>query len=202
MFHKLPYYLVVCCCVIDSFSPSRSEELEDSSFIISSEAIVNGSGLESREAKGEARKPFYVLIPPLVGRGGGSNSSKFLICTVSSKGSYDIFIVGDLKRTNNNTINGAINSSGMGNNSSTAEVSESSLQALYETYHENNERQAEDVIAAEGILQLCADLELPPDDFRILLFAWKCDAIQMGNLSKQEFIRVRSTDQSHMFSFL
>lgn len=40
-----------------------------------------------------------------------------------------------------------------------------------------------------GILRLCADLDLPADDFRVLLFAWKCDASQMGMLTKQEFLQ-------------
>lgn len=114
-----------------------------------------------------------------------------------------LYQLGDLKRTNNNTINGALNNSGMGNNSSSAaEVFENSLLTLYETYHGTNEGQAEDVIAAEGILHLCEDLELPPDDFRILLFAWKCDAIQMGKLTKQEFIRVSSGTLSCNISIL
>jgi len=121
--------------------------------------------------KNEARRPFYVLIPPLVGR--GSNSS------------------GDVKRTNNNTINGALNNS-MGNSASVVEVSENNLLMFYEIYHQipkSSHQNHEDAIVAEGILQLCADLDLAPDDFRILLFAWKCDAAQMGRITKQEFIQ-------------
>ena len=53
--------------------PHSSDELEDSSLVISSDAYVNGIGTDGRDSKGETRRPFYVLIPPLVGR--GSNSS-------------------------------------------------------------------------------------------------------------------------------
>jgi hypothetical protein len=65
-------------CADTACHPSRSEESEDSSFIGSSTdpPFVNGSGLDNREAKGiEIRRPFYVLIPPLVGRG-SSGSGK------------------------------------------------------------------------------------------------------------------------------
>jgi len=140
------------------------EESEDSSFIIGSDHFVNGSGLDIRDTKGiEIRRPFYVLIPPLVGR--GNNTS------------------GDIKRTNNNTISNLSNS--MGNSGSVVEVSEGNLLTFYENYYEASEN----VIGAEGILRLCADMDLPADDFRILLFAWKCDAEQMGRLSKQEFLK-------------
>ena len=33
---------------------------------------------------------------------------------------------------------------------------------------------------ALGTEALCDDLELKPDDFRILIFAWKCNAEQVG----------------------
>jgi len=73
----------------------------------------------------------------------------------------------------------------MGNSASVVEVSEVNLLMFYENYYEASEN----LIAAEGILRLCADIDLPADDFRILLFAWKCDAEQMGKLSKQEFLK-------------
>ena len=40
-------------------------------------------------------------------------------------------------------------------------------------------RPEEDVILALGTEALCDDLELKPDDFRILIFAWKCNAEQV-----------------------
>ena len=41
-------------------------------------------------------------------------------------------------------------------------------------------RPDEDVILALGTEALCDDLELKPDDFRILIFAWKCNAEQVN----------------------
>ena len=42
-------------------------------------------------------------------------------------------------------------------------------------------RPEEDVILALGTEALCDDLELKPDDFRILIFAWKCNAEQVND---------------------
>jgi hypothetical protein len=99
--------------------------------------------------------------------------------------------IGDIKKTNNNTINGAaLSTSGMGNGTSAVEVSENNLVTFYESYCGNTEETVEDAITTDGILHLCADLDLAADDFRILLFAWKCDAAQMGKLSKNEFLQV------------
>ena len=55
----------------------------------------------------------------------------------------------------------------MGNSASVVEVSEVKLLTFYENYYDSDE----DIISAEGILRLCADLDLPADDFHILLFA-------------------------------
>lgn len=99
-------------------------------------------------------------------------------------------LTGDIKKTNNNNINGGLSNGGMGNGTSGLEVSENNLVCFYEIYSGNSEGQHNDVISADGILRLCADLDLDADDFRILLFAWKCDAAQMGKLSKQEFLQV------------
>jgi hypothetical protein len=80
----------------------------------------------------------------------------------------------------------------MGNGTSAVEVSENNLVTFYESYCGSPEERLEDAITTDGILHLCADLDLAADDFRILLFAWKCDAAQMGKLSKSEFLQVQS----------
>ena len=94
----------------------------------------------------------------------------------------------------------------MGNSASVVEVSENNLLMFYENYHhqvqKSSHQQQEDAIVAEGILRLCADLDLAPDDFRILLFAWKCDASQMGRITKTEFLQVHSFDWRKPFSLL
>ncbi|XP_003738879.2 DCN1-like protein 3 [Galendromus occidentalis] len=45
----------------------------------------------------------------------------------------------------------------------------------------------QDIIEAEGICQLCEDLELEADDFRILVLAWYCQASQMCQFTREEF---------------
>ena len=171
--------------------PTRLEGSEDLSFVVvGSEPYLNEGGLSAdRELKPvEVRRPFYSLIPPLAGRGGSNSGIKWKINHKILEWNWKRSIPrsGDAKRTNNNTISGSLSNS-MGNSASVGEVSEMKLLMLYENYCEPEE----DAISTDGILQLCADLELAADDFRILLFAWKCKAAQMGRLSKQEFTEVR-----------
>lgn len=39
-----------------------------------------------------------------------------------------------------------------------------------------------------GICQLCEDPEMEADDFRILVLAWYCQASQMCQFSREEFL--------------
>lgn len=64
------------------------------------------------------------------------------------------------------------------------DYSESKIQQLYEQYKEPNE----DLILAEGIETFCYDLELKPDDFIVLLLAWKFHAQTMCRFTKEEFM--------------
>ena len=41
----------------------------------------------------------------------------------------------------------------------------------------------------EGIERLCNDLQLLPDDFKILVFAWKLNAQQMCQFTRDEFVK-------------
>ncbi|KAL1116018.1 hypothetical protein AAG570_005513 [Ranatra chinensis] len=63
-------------------------------------------------------------------------------------------------------------------------VSDTKINALFETYKDN----LEDSILAEGIERLCSDLCLSPDEFRVLLLAWKFDAAQMCRFTREEFV--------------
>lgn len=63
-------------------------------------------------------------------------------------------------------------------------VSESKINALFDVYKEPGE----DSILAEGIERLCADLGLSPDEFKVLLLAWKLDAGQMCRFTREEFV--------------
>lgn len=44
-------------------------------------------------------------------------------------------------------------------------------------------------MGAEGIQRLCKDLDVRPEDFKMLLLAWKFGAEQMCRFSRQEFFQ-------------
>ena len=62
--------------------------------------------------------------------------------------------------------------------------SDAKLNALFDQYKDS----VEDSILAEGIEQLCRDLQINPDDFRILVLAWKLNAEQMCRFTRNEFV--------------
>lgn len=63
-------------------------------------------------------------------------------------------------------------------------ILESKVNTLFGTYCDPTE----DVILADGIERLCNDLNLSPDEFRVLILAWKFDAAQMCRFTKCEFL--------------
>ncbi|KAK1125939.1 hypothetical protein K0M31_005472 [Melipona bicolor] len=52
------------------------------------------------------------------------------------------------------------------------EPSKSKLNALFDQYKDSHE----DVILADGIERFCNDLQLSPDEFEVLVLAWKLNA--------------------------
>lgn len=64
-------------------------------------------------------------------------------------------------------------------------VSDTRINCLFETYKDSSE----DSILADGIERLCADLNLSPDEFRVLILAWKLDASQMCRFTREEFVK-------------
>ncbi|XP_005191447.1 DCN1-like protein 3 [Musca domestica] len=66
----------------------------------------------------------------------------------------------------------------------TSEVSDNTLNKLFEEYKEPDE----DMILADGIERLCCDLNYQPDEFAILVLAWCLDASQMCRFTRSEFI--------------
>ncbi|XP_050299712.1 DCN1-like protein 3 [Anthonomus grandis grandis] len=62
--------------------------------------------------------------------------------------------------------------------------SDTKLNTLFDHYKD----EYEDIIAAEGIDQFCKDLSVPPDDFKILVLAWKLNAEQMCRFTRIEFV--------------
>ncbi|GAB6031162.1 hypothetical protein CHUAL_007965 [Chamberlinius hualienensis] len=64
------------------------------------------------------------------------------------------------------------------------DYSESKILSLFEHYKDPNE----EVILSDGIERLCQDLEVKPEEFKVLLLAWKFNASTMCKFSKQEFV--------------
>ncbi|KAJ8681602.1 hypothetical protein QAD02_017394 [Eretmocerus hayati] len=46
----------------------------------------------------------------------------------------------------------------------------------------------EDAILADGIERFCNDLQLSPDEFKVLVLAWKLNAEQMCRFTREEFV--------------
>ena len=44
------------------------------------------------------------------------------------------------------------------------------------------------MIGIDGILQLCQDLKIEPEDRRLLLFSWQCRAAEACQFTKSEFL--------------
>lgn len=62
--------------------------------------------------------------------------------------------------------------------------SETKLTALFEVYKD----EGDDSILAEGIEKFCQDLQVSPDDFKVLVLAWKLNAEQMCRFTRSEFV--------------
>ncbi|CAN8002550.1 unnamed protein product [Ixodes hexagonus] len=62
--------------------------------------------------------------------------------------------------------------------------SEARAVALFEKYRDPDD----DAVLAEGIVRLCRDLGVRPEEFRVLLLAWKFGARQMCRFSREEFL--------------
>ncbi|VVC87319.1 unnamed protein product [Leptidea sinapis] len=76
-----------------------------------------------------------------------------------------------------------ISMSSLGSNES--RISESKINQLFDHYKDS----FEDAILTEGIENLCNDLQLNPDDFKVLVLAWKLNASQMCRFTRAEFIQ-------------
>lgn len=65
------------------------------------------------------------------------------------------------------------------------QISDNAINKLFEEYKDP----AEDAILSEGIERLCCDLGYKPDEFAILVLAWRLDAATMCCFTKTEFIQ-------------
>lgn len=77
-------------------------------------------------------------------------------------------------------LSGTLNRS----NSESRAYSESKITSLFEKYKD----ESEDCILSEGIEEFCIDLQLKPDEFKVLVLAWKFEAEQMCRFTRQEFL--------------
>lgn len=68
---------------------------------------------------------------------------------------------------------------------SDSRLSDNKLNTLFDQYKD----ESEDAMLAEGIEQFCKDLQVSPDDFKILLLAWKLNAEQMCRFTREEFVK-------------
>lgn len=62
--------------------------------------------------------------------------------------------------------------------------SEARAVSFFEKYRDPEE----DAVLAEGIVRLCDDLGVKPEEFRVLLLAWKFGAQQMCRFTRDEFL--------------
>ena len=76
------------------------------------------------------------------------------------------------------------NGAGGGGGGGSRHVSESKIQSLFAKYKDP----VEDAILSEGVEALCLDLELKPEDFRVLVLAWRCNVDQMCRFTRTEFV--------------
>lgn len=87
---------------------------------------------------------------------------------------------GDGKRLSSNVGTGVGGGLGGGR-----EVSEAKMVALFENYRDEEE----DAMLADGIERFCLDLGVQPDEFIVLLIAWKCEAATMCRFTRAEFLQ-------------
>jgi len=84
------------------------------------------------------------------------------------------------KRSLASKLSGTLNRA----NSESRSYSEAKITALYEKYKDEEE----DCILSEGIEEFCIDLQLKPDEFKVLVLAWQFGAEQMCRFTRQEFL--------------
>lgn len=89
---------------------------------------------------------------------------------------------GPLKLLKKNILSGSTNVS----STTTAQISDNKINALFETYRDEK---CEDAILAPGIERLCCDLQYKPEDFSVLVLAWRLNASTMCCFTKTEFIQ-------------
>jgi len=84
------------------------------------------------------------------------------------------------KRSLASKLSGTLNRT----NSECRAISEAKISSLYEKYKDEEE----DSVLSEGIEEFCIDLQLKPDEFKVLVLAWQFGAEQMCRFTRAEFL--------------
>lgn len=110
--------------------------------------------------------------------GSGSNSSNST-SNQSTSTSNHTSTSGTKPDTSSNT------SKNTSNSKSTESDKSKRLEEFYEKYRDPEDPS---VIGPDGIIKLCGDLNVQPEDIVVLVLAWRLNAKKMGYFTKKEFI--------------
>jgi len=124
----------------------------------------------------------------LASQAGQTETSALLVTGLSStsalplggSGGTTSSLKSEKHRTFASVLSGTLNRT----NSESRSFSESKINALFDKYKDENE----DTILSEGIEEFCIDLQLKPDEFKVLVLAWKFEAEQMCRFTRKEFV--------------
>jgi len=115
------------------------------------------------------------INPPVMAMSNGSNNS----AVMASVGSDNC---GSLRSSFTSTRL-TLNKTNMRLSNLSAKSFQTRVQKLFDMYKDA----VDDLILIDGIERLCSDLQMSPEEFRILILAWKCDAHQMCRFTRSEF---------------
>ena len=88
------------------------------------------------------------------------------------------------RQTNGDSKRPAANMGGANSVVLGRELSEAKMAALFDSYRDEEE----DAMLEDGIERFCSDLGVQPDEFIVLVIAWKCQAARMCRFSREEFL--------------
>eukprot|EP01132_Coremiostelium_polycephalum_P002694 gene2694-3343_t len=120
--------------------------------------------------------------------GGGSTSYATSNTTASSQTSSTS--VASSNNTNSSQNNHTTTTSGNSNkvSHSTSQNKEDKNKKLEEFFDKYKDPDDPNSIGPDGIVNLCKDLNVDPEDITILVLAWHLNAKQMGFFTKEEFV--------------
>lgn len=118
------------------------------------------------------------LNPPVMAMSNGAHNAPVL-------GSVGSDNCGSLRSSFTCTrLTSTLNKTNMRLNNFSTKSFQTRVQKLFDMYKDA----VEDLILIDGIERLCSDLQMSPEEFRILILAWKCDAHQMCRFTRAEFL--------------